>query len=568
MKILIYFTLLIIFACSDSAKEESNTSKPFSNEIHIDDDFYFEKGIYQVVDNVYVAIGYGLANSILIVGDTGNIIIDTTEDPELGKQINLEFKKISNLPNKAIIYTHSHVDHWRGAPGFFEEETKVYAHSTFQKGFFDQNNLLRPILTERGMKQFGHFLPENLKRGHGLGFTLNFDFEQPSVIYPTNFFDEQTSQLSVGGIDLEIQHTPGETDDQIIIYYPEKNVVISGDNYYMRFPNLYTIRGTSYRDTKSWYKSVDAMRSYKPEFLISCHGPYLSGQQVIEDRLIIYRDAIQYIHDYAIRGANLGKTPDELVEEFEYPSFFLDNYDLQEKYGKVSWSIRNVYNGYLGFFDGKAVNLEPLSAKNRAKHIFELIGTKEKLIAEINKANSSQNYQWAAELSDVGLLNFPNDDKIKNLYSLSLENLSLVEKNPIARNYYLSEAYELSNKIKPSLEYTVSAEQAKNIPLDTFFDAMGPRLNAEKAKNKFIKVGFKITDSNEKFGVIVRNQIAEISNYYDDSFDVIISVDSNTWKGIVLKSENAAQAIASGKLKIEGESLKFLQFSSLFNNNQ
>ena len=559
--------LFIIVACSDNAKEEKNTSEPFSNEIHIDDDFYFEKGIYQVVDNVYVAIGYGLANSILIVGDTGNIIIDTTEDPELGKQINLEFKKISNLPNKAIIYTHSHVDHWRGAPGFFEENTKVYAHSTFQKGFFDQNNLLRPILTERGMKQFGHFLPDSLKRGHGLGFTLNFDFEQPSVIYPTNFFEEQTNQLTVGGIELEIQHTPGETDDQIIIYYPEKDVVISGDNYYMRFPNLYTIRGTSYRDTKSWYKSVDAMRSYKPEFLISCHGPYLTGQQVIEERLIIYRDAIQYIHDYAIRGANLGKTPDELVEEFEYPSFFLENYDLQEKYGKVSWSIRNVYNGYLGFFDGKAVNLEPLSAQKRAKHIFELIGTKEKLITEINKANSTQNYQWAAELSDVGLLNFPNDNEIKNLYSLALENLSLVEKNPIARNYYLSEAYELSRKIKPSLEYTVSAEQAKNIPLDTFFDAMGPRLNAEKAKNKFIKVGFKITDSNEKFGVIVRNQIAEISNYYDDSFDVIISVDSNTWKGIVLKSENAAQAIASGKLKIEGESLKFLQFSSLFNND-
>ena len=143
----------------------------------------------------------------------------------------------------------------------------------------------------------------------------------------------------------------------------------------------------------------------------------------------------------------------------------------------------------------------------------------------------------------------------------------MVEKNPIARNYYLSEAYELSNKIKPSLEYTVSAEQAKNIPIDTFFDAMGPRLDAQKAKNKLIKVGFNITDTDEKFGVIVRNQIAEISNFYDDSFDAVISVDSNTWKGIVLKSESASQAIASGKLKIEGESVKFLQFSSLFNND-
>jgi alkyl sulfatase BDS1-like metallo-beta-lactamase superfamily hydrolase len=445
-----------------------------------------------------------------------------------------------------------------------EENTKVYAHKTFERGFFKSNNLLRPILTERGMKQFGHFLPDSLKRGHGLGFTLKFDFEQPPVIYPTDFFDTQTSKLTVGGIELEIQHTPGETDDQVIIYYAEKEVVISGDNYYMRFPNLYTIRGTSYRDTYSWFKSVDTMRSYKPKFLVSCHGPFLSGTETIEKRLAIYRDAIQYIHDYAIRGANLGKTPDELVEDFEYPAFFKENYDLQEKYGKVSWSIRNVYNGYLGFFDGRAVNLEPLSDKKRAKYIYELIGSKDKLIEKINKANSSGNYQWAAELCDIGLFNFPQDKEIKKLYSKSLENLSLIEKNPIARNYYLSEAYELSERISPELEYNVSAEQAKNIPLRTFFDAMGPRLDPIKAKGKFIKVGFNITDSDEIFGVVIRNQIAEISNFYADDYDVIVSVDSNTWKGVVLGSENASKAIVSGNLKIQGSYKSFLEFSRLF----
>ena len=566
MRILFYLLLALIISCNDNTQNNTDNSAPFSVDIHVDDDFYFEKGIYQVVDNVYVAIGYGLANSVLIIGETGNIIIDTTEDPKLGKQINDEFKKISNLPNEAIFYTHSHVDHWRGAPGFYEEGTKVYAHSTFQKGFFDQNNLLRPILTERGMKQFGHFLPDSLKKGHGLGFTLNFDFEQPPVIYPTKFLQDQTSLISVGGINLEIQHTPGETDDQIIIYYPEKEVVISADNYYMRFPNLYTIRGTSYRDSKSWYQSVDAMRSYKPEYLISCHGPFLSGKDVIEERLTIYRDAIQYIHDYAVRGANLGKTPDELVEEFEYPSYFLENYDLQEKYGKVSWSIRNVYNGYLGFFDGKAVNLEPLSAKQRAKFMFELIGSKEQLVDEINKAINLKNYQWAAELSDIGLLNFPNDNQIKKLYSSALENLSLMEKNPIARNYYLSEAYELSERINPNLEYTISAEQAKNIPLSTFFDAMGPRLDPEKAKDKLIKVGFNITDQNTTYSVVIRNQIAEISTSYDDSYDIIVSVDSNTWKGMVLKTINPLAAFASGKITVSGNQLQFIEFSNMFSN--
>ena len=564
---LIYFILIFLIACNQESVESAKEAPAFSSDIHIDDEFYFEKGVYQVTESVYVAIGYGLANSILIVGDTGNIIIDTTEDPQLALEINKEFKKISNLPNKAIIYTHSHVDHWRGAPGFMEENTKVYAHKTFERGFFKSNNLLRPILTERGMKQFGHFLPDSLKRGHGLGFTLKFDFEQPPVVYPNNFFDTQTSQLIIGGVQLEIQHTPGETDDQIIIYYPADEVVISADNYYMRFPNLYTIRGTSYRDTFSWYKSVDTMRQYKPEYLISCHGPFLSGKDTIDKRLSIYRDAIQYIHDYAIRGANQGKTPDELVAEFIYPSFFKENYDLQEKYGKVSWSIRNVYNGYLGFFDGRAVNLEPLSNKERSARILQLIGNKETLIQHISEALANEDYQWAAELSDIGLFNFPNDNEITLLYSKSLEYLSLKEKNPIARNYYLSEAYELSNKIKPNLEYVVSAKQAKNIPLQSFFDAMGPRLNPEKAKNKFLKIGFNISDTNEMYSVVIRNQIAEVSNNFDDTYDTIITVDSMTWKGIMLKTENTARAYASGKIKVEGSYAKFLQFSSLFSND-
>ena len=370
----------IVINCSKKQEETLSIPQEFDNEISVDDDYYFEKNIYQVVDNVYVAIGYGLANSILIVGDGGNIIIDVTESDILAAEIRERFEEISNQPIEAIFYTHSHVDHWRGAAPFVDDGTEVYAHETFKKGFYDQNNLLKPILTERGMKQFGFFLPKELQRGHGLGFTLDFDFKQPPVIYPTVLLKGKKNILTIAGITLEIIHSPGETDDQIIIYYQDKEVVFSGDNYYMRFPNLYTIRGTSYRDTYKWYKSVDEMRAYNPTYLVSSHGPYLSNKKEVQERLTIYRDAIQYIHDYAIRGANKGKTPDELVEEFVYPQFFKENFDLREQYGKVSWSIRNVYNGYLGFFDGKAVNLEPLSTKDRSKKLFKIIGSKSNLI--------------------------------------------------------------------------------------------------------------------------------------------------------------------------------------------
>ena len=156
--------------------------------------------------------------------------------------------------------------------------------------------------------------------------------------------------------------------------------------------------------------------------------------------------------------------------------------------------------------------------------------------------------------------------KLKKLYSSALENLSLMEKNPIARNYYLSEAYELSEQISPNLEYTISAEQAKNIPLSTFFDAMGPRLDPEKAKDKLIKVGFNITDQNTTYSVVIRNQIAEISTFYDDSYDIIVSVDSNTWKGIVLNTINPLTAFASGKITVSGNQLQFIEFSNMFSN--
>ena len=554
----------IVINCSKKQEETLSIPLEFDNEISVDDDYYFEKNIYQVVDNVYVAIGYGLANSILIVGDGGNIIIDVTESDILAAEIRERFEEISNQPIEAIFYTHSHVDHWRGAAPFVDDGTEVYAHETFKKGFYDQNNLLKPILTERGMKQFGFFLPKELQRGHGLGFTLDFDFKQPPVIYPTVLLKGKKNILTIAGISLEIIHSPGETDDQIIIYYQDKEVVFSGDNYYMRFPNLYTIRGTSYRDTYKWYKSVDEMRAYNPTYLVSSHGPYLSNKKEVQERLTIYRDAIQYIHDYAIRGANKGKTPDELVEEFVYPQFFKENFDLREQYGKVSWSIRNVYNGYLGFFDGKAVNLEPLSTKDRSKKLFKIIGSKSNLIALINEAIDDNELQWAAELGQIGVINFPNDFEIKNLYAKSLEELSIEETNPIARNYYLSEAFEIKGEITPDLTFQLTENQVRQIPIETIFEAMPPRLNPEKANNKFIKVGFTMSDTGKKFGIIIRNNIAEIIQDIPLEPEIQVTVETSTWKGIVLGITDAKQAIASGKLAVSGNYIKFIQFSTMF----
>ena len=562
-KKILFLFLFLLFSCQKQSISAPPKTVQNASNFQEADQFYVEQKVYQVVDNVYIAIGYGLANSILIVGDQGNIVIDTTENPETAQEIFREFQKISNQPILGIIYTHSHVDHWRGSPSFVNENTKIYAHQTFEKGFTDQNNLIRPILTQRGMKQFGFYLPPELQNGQGLGSSLQWSFDQSPVVYPTDFFVGEKSTITIAGITLEVQHAPGETDDQILIYYPDKKLLIAGDNYYMRFPNLYTIRGSSYRDTKKWYQSVDKMRAYQADYLLSCHGPYLSNNEEIDRRLTIYRDAIQYIHDYVIRGMNQGMTPDELVSNFIYPDFFDNQFDLEEKYGKVSWSIRNVYNGYLGFFDGKAVNLEPLSHFERSQNLIELLGGKEQLILQIDRAMEENNYQWAAELSDIGFSVFPQDPLIVNRYIHSLETLGSLEENPIARNYYFSEALELRNG-KTFEDYLISPTDANSVPLRAFFESMPTRLNVEKAKGEFLRVGFNFPDTQEQYGVIIRNQIAEITNSFSEDYDVIVTVDSNVWKSILLKTKDGKQALRNGEMILNGNLLRFAKFSSLF----
>lgn len=176
----------------------------------------------------------------------------------------------------------------------------------------------------------------------------------------------------------------------------------------------------------------------------------------------------------------------------------------------------------------------------------------------------NKEFQWAAELCQIGAINFPNDNEIKNLYSLSLEELSKQETNPIARNYYLSEAYEINEQIIPDLTFNLTEDQIRQIPIETIFEAMPPRLNPVKANNKFITVGFNMSDTGEKFGIIIRNNIAEIVDYVPENAEIIVTVETSTWKGIIVGITDAKSAIASGKLSVSGNYLKFIQFSTMF----
>lgn len=528
----------------------------------------FEQRVEQVTDDIYVAIGYALGNSILIATEEGNIIVDTTESPEAAAEIKAAFDLLRPGPVVAVIYTHGHPDHTLGTIAFIENQdapVEVYAHSSTAEFINEQFGFLQPILNLRGMRQFGTYLPEGYMPCIGIGPELRFDHAKiPLFVFPTKTFDDKL-ELIIGGKKLALMHMPGETDDQIAVWLPEEKVLLCGDNYYPAFPNLYTIRGTTPRPVREWVNSLDRMRDLEPEILIPSHAGPVVGAERINELLTAYRDAIQYVHDSVIRGANQGKTPEQLAEEIKLPLHLQAYPELRELYGSIAWSVKAIYNGYLGWFDGNATSLYPLPPRERALKMADLAGGRESMLEEAEKALAEGEIQWAAELADILLLIDPQltgalEIKIEAYYKLGEASI-----NTNARGYYFTQAMELSNRLEPAGALKVDAALAHQIPIDKIFENMAVRLDPEKSADLVMTVSFQFTDTGENYMVAVRRGVAEVRPGTPSEPDLVILTEEDTWKELALGVSSPLAALATGKLKIEGHQLLTArQFFALF----
>jgi alkyl sulfatase BDS1-like metallo-beta-lactamase superfamily hydrolase len=229
---------------------------------------------------------------------------------------------------------------------------------------------------------------------------------------------------------------PGETDDQIYIWFAKERVLFSGDNFYAAWPNLYAIRGTPYRDVRQWAESNERMLQLGAEHLVPGHTVPISGREMVRRALTDYRDAIRFVFAKTIEGINQGLTPDQLVETVRSPY-------LQPVYGHPAWAVRSIFNGYLGWFDGNPTNLFPLPPKQRAANWIKLAGGRQRILDEARRALAANEAQWAAELCDLLLATDAQASDAKQLKAAAFETLAANQFNPLARNYYLSIAQEL-----------------------------------------------------------------------------------------------------------------------------
>ena len=413
---------------------------------------YFNKQIVKLGENVYQAFGYAASNVYMIIGDDGLIIVDTTETTSAAENILAEFRKITDLPIKNIILTHSHRDHISGASIFVEGgKPEILASDKSSEDSLMDVNTTHPrpskAMQVRTKRQFGiglSYPDEIIGIGVGPG-------DRPlkgmgaGALPPTRLIGEKGEKIKISGIDLELIMAPGETPDHMIVWYPDKKILISGDNFYRSFPNLYAIRGTEYRDFDTWADTMDILMDLQPEVLAPGHTKALFGATEIKEILTDYRDAIRHVINETRNGMDAGFTIDQLAHSVKLPKKLAQKPYLREFYGRVDFAVRAYFVGTMGWFDGNPTSLGMISPTDEAEKFIHLAGGPEKVELEIQKARSTSDFQWALQLVDRLISLGHNIKKSNKIKAEILREHAVNQINCPTRHYYIQCAKELEN---------------------------------------------------------------------------------------------------------------------------
>ena len=499
-------------------------------------------GVYQIGDQVYLAYGYALTSTAMIVGDDGIIIIDPPEDVDKGRLILKEFRKFSEKPVKAVIYSHWHIDHFGGVAAFTSHEdaatgkVKIIAHKTFLANVIKGSaGGLGPILGARVDYSLGTLLdlgPEGRING-GLG--PDFVIKNPSLIAP-NVLVEDELDITIAGVRMNIVWVPSEAPDEIVVWFPDLKIlhsaeVLQGES----FPNLHTIRGTRYRDPELWFKGIDTLRQFPASYMIPSHGRPVSGKKEVAETLTAYRDAIQYVYDQTIRQMNKGMLPDDLVEVVMLPPHLANHPWLGDFYGGVPHSVRQIYFGELGWFLGDPTMLAPTQPVEASRRYLKLMGGPSTVLEAAKKAADEGDYQWAAELT-THLVRVDHENwNARKLKAEALRQIGYGLTNINWRNWYLTSAQELDGSIDYGKAIQLQApDLLRAFPTSELINGLRFRLAAEKTLDVNMTLGIRLPDIDEAYGLQIRRGVVQFHETLPDNVDVLLELDRSVLENILL----------------------------------
>lgn len=399
---------------------------------------------YSINERIRCFVGFGHSNCTVIEGETSLILIDALDSGERARRLKEKLEQETGKTVETIIYTHGHPDH-RGGAGAFQDTVKEIIAFAPKRVQLKYTERLNKVLGERTRRQFGYALTEEecitqgigIREGHAVGDGV-YEFLPPTTVYT-----EEKVERTIDGVRLELKAAVGETDDQIFVWLPDDQVLCCGDNYYGCWPNLYAIRGSQYRDIAAWTDSLKEIMAYPAKALLPGHTRPILGQEKIQEVLGNFCGAIESVLIQTLDCMNQGMTESETAEAVKLPEEYLGLPYLGEFYGTIDWSVRAIYHGYLGWFDGNPTNLNRLPDRVMAEEILDLAG-EEAVYARAEERYGEGNYQMTVQLCDLILQAGGRKEKeAQKLKGKSLMKLAERITSANGRHYYIDCAKEL-----------------------------------------------------------------------------------------------------------------------------
>lgn len=544
-------------------------------------------GLFKVTDGIYQLRGFDLANMSIIESENGWILVDPlTADETAERALLFAQQHLGKKPIKAILFTHSHIDHFGGVDGILKhmsedekQSLKVVAPAGFEEEATSENIIAGVAMSRRAMYMYGKQLARN-ERGHvdtGLGKEPafgTFGFEEA-----TDLIEESDSKLTIDGVPFVFQTVSGsEAPAEFTFYLPDHKAFCGAELVSRNMHNLYTLRGAKVRDGKLWSAYIDEARvsfSDAEVYFASHHWP-LWGQENINDFLEKQRDTYKFIHDQSVRLLNQGYTPNEIAESLSMPAALNEDFHNQGYYGTLKHNAKAVYQGYLGWYDGNPAKLNPLPEQEAASRYVEMMGgcrqIMQKAKQQFEEASNSnfeegrKTYRWLAELLNQVVFAEPDHSEAKGLLAKIYDQLGYQSESGPWRDVYLSAAYELRHGAP---DVGMSPALMKNVllktPLPKFFDSMSVRLNAEKAEGAQYKIKITFTDLNKSYLLTVNNSVLhhkEVSA--NTKADATLHLTRQLFVDIGVGLAGVKDTLLSDDLSVEGSKLDLVRFLSMF----
>ena len=523
-------------------------------------------GLFKVTDRLYQLRGFDIANMTVIEGDSGLILIDPLTTAEVARAaLDLYFVHRPKRPVVAVIYTHSHLDHYGGVRGVVDEaevkagKVSVIAPAGFMEAVSGENVLAGLPMIRRAQFQFGHLLPRGPRGQVDAGLGKGVARGTPGLIAPTLSIAKPVEEHTIDGIRIVFQLAPEtEAPAEMHMFYPQFGVLNMAENACPLLHNFIPLRGAVARDPRIWAKYIgDAIAMYGPatEILIGQHHWPVWGRAAIVDYLEAQRDLYKHIHDQTLRYMNKGWRPAEIAEAIDLPPGLAERWSVRGYYGTVNHNVKAVYQRYLSWYDGNPCNLHPLPPAPAARKFVEYMGGAPAVIARARADFDRGEYRWVAQVMKEVVYAEPDNKEARELCADALEQMGYQAESATWRNAFLYGAQELRHGVfQIPARATMGADTLAGLATDVFFDLMAIRLDAARAAGESMILNWQFTDRAEKLVLTLKHStLTHRLGEWSDTASTSIITTRAMLDSIVLRKTTPPDAIASGALRIEGD---------------